>query len=165
MNEQAIDRWICFIAGNLETLTSGLPELPGHFGLAPVVDPDRATVTPGIFHSGVGNAFDLVESIERNTDLYRGEVERGIIEWSKTWKQPAFEGDAEFAFLFRLSTAGTFLDGCKDGRFGEILSRGPDPADDRAILAWLLIDLWNELGESAIRAFVKTHTGVDCSRR
>lgn len=153
----AFDRWSLFINDNLQSAIESTHDVGEPVPLLSrrPMRPDRPSVVgPGECSLGDDPAL-FADIAETQAALHNDAIEAGIVEWSRTWKRPEFDGETEIYFLFRLQIGLLVVEHVlKEGRdWSESIGEPPDPENRSEFLLWLLIHVWNRIGLNAVRDF------------
>jgi hypothetical protein len=161
----ALQTWRIFIDFHLENWTEGeatadissigTPISPDA-AWRPIKNLDRTAepLPPGCY--SLGHDPELIcEHLQAQAALHTEAVNEAIAEWSRTWRRPRLQGEADFLFLLRLSFAMEIIHGLLAGEPLPVhLTRNrPDLADYPQSLKWLLITLWDALGNYFLQHF------------
>ncbi len=161
----ALQTWLGFIEWHLQNWNKGegtadvssiATPISPVAAWRPVKNLDRPTedVPPGWV--SLGHDPELIaEHLQVQAALHARAINDATTEWSRTWLRPKIEGEADFYFSLRLSFARDLINGLLAGQpFPPHLTLNrPGWTDYPQCLKWLLIKLWDALGNHYLQLF------------
>ncbi len=161
----SLQRWSTFIDGHLENWNKGeaSADVPStatpispDAAWRPVNNLDRPTEVMPPGWVSLGHDPELIaEHLQVQAALYTDKINEAILEWSRTWIRPKLEAEADFYFCLRANFASSIVHGLLAGEPlpPHLALNRPGLTDYPQCLKWLLIKLWDALGNSYLQFF------------